>query len=210
MKFLLTAILLPSLAAAAILPDAIGACQRGAVSKPAVSDRAIWTEFGLKGSETAVYRNGTARFTVTAWQLQDTTGSLAAFDWQRPAAELGRQHRIIVTGWAGVAATVLLLLYLWTGLMRDQLHQAADAVGWSWLSTLTARTQTIPAADHVPGSAGKPAAPAAGGSTPPATPTAAPAAPAGPAASGAGPTGASSATSPPAASGAGAPSAPVP
>ena len=126
------------------------------------------------------------------------------------AAELGRQHRIIVTGWAGVAATVLLLLYLWTGLMRDQLHQAADAVGWSWLSTLTARTQTIPAADHVPGSAGKPAAPAAGGSTPPATPTAAPAAPAGPAASGAGPTGASSATSPPAASGAGAPSAPVP
>jgi hypothetical protein len=88
MKFLLTAILLPSLAAAAILPDAIGACQRGAVSKPAVSDRAIWTEFGLKGSETAVYRNGTARFTVTAWQLQDTTGSLAAFDWQRPAAAM--------------------------------------------------------------------------------------------------------------------------
>jgi hypothetical protein len=86
MKFFLTAILLPSLASAAILPDAIGTFQRGATSKPAISDRAIWTEFGLKGSEAAVYQNGTAKFTVTAWQLQDTTGSLAAFDWQRPAA----------------------------------------------------------------------------------------------------------------------------
>jgi hypothetical protein len=84
MKFLLTAVLLPSLTAAAILPDAIGAYQRGKTSKPAISDQAIWTEFGLKNSETAPYQNGTAKFTVTAWELQDTTGSLAAFDWQRP------------------------------------------------------------------------------------------------------------------------------
>jgi len=86
MKFFLTVILLPSLAAAAILPDAIGAYQRGKPSKPAVSEQAIWTEFGLKSSETAAYQNGAAKFTVTAWALQDTTGSLAAFDWQRPAA----------------------------------------------------------------------------------------------------------------------------
>jgi hypothetical protein len=86
MNFLLTAILLPSLAAAAILPDAIGAYQRGPASKPALSDQAIWTEYGLKNSETAPYQNGTAKFTVTAWQLPDTTGSLAAFQWQRPAA----------------------------------------------------------------------------------------------------------------------------
>jgi hypothetical protein len=86
MKFLLTAVLLPSLAAAAILPDAIGAYRRGTISKPTVSDQAIWTEFGLKNSETAPYQNGTAKFTATVWQLQDTTGSLAAFDWQRPAA----------------------------------------------------------------------------------------------------------------------------
>src|SRR5580704_6945984 len=86
MKFLLTAILLPSLAAAAILPDAIGAYQRGAASKPALSDQAIWTEYGLKSSETAAYQDGTAKFTVTPWELQDTTGSLAAFQCQRPAA----------------------------------------------------------------------------------------------------------------------------
>jgi hypothetical protein len=85
MKFLLTAILLPSLAAAAILPDTIGAYQRGAASKPAISDQPIWTEYGLKGSETAVYQNGAAKFSATAWQLQDTTGSMAAFQWQRPA-----------------------------------------------------------------------------------------------------------------------------
>jgi hypothetical protein len=86
MKFLLTAILLPTLAAAAILPDAIGAYQRGPASKPALSDKPIWDECGLKDSETAVYQSGKDRFTLTAWQLQDTTGSLSAFDWQRPPA----------------------------------------------------------------------------------------------------------------------------
>ena len=86
MKFLLTAFLLPVLATAAILPDAIGAYQRGAVSKPALSDQPIWAECGLKGSETAAYQSGKDKFTLTVWQLQDTTGSLAAFDWQRPAA----------------------------------------------------------------------------------------------------------------------------
>jgi hypothetical protein len=84
MKFLLFALLLPSLAAAAILPDAIGAYQRGNTSKPAISDQPIWTEYGLKDSETAVYQNGAAKFTATVWQLLDTTGSMAAFQWQQP------------------------------------------------------------------------------------------------------------------------------
>jgi len=86
MKYLLSVILLPGLAAAAILPDAIGAYQRGPASKPALSDQPVWDECGLKDSETAVYQSGKDKFTVTAYQLQDTTGSLAAFDWQRPAA----------------------------------------------------------------------------------------------------------------------------
>jgi hypothetical protein len=85
MRLLLSALLLPSLAAAAILPDTIGAYQRGNTSKPAISDQAIWTEYGLKDSETAVYQNGIAKFTVTVWQLQDTTGSMAALQWQRPS-----------------------------------------------------------------------------------------------------------------------------
>jgi hypothetical protein len=86
MKFLLTAILLPFLASAAILPDAIGAYQRGSASKPAITDQPIWKEYGLKSSETAAYQNGPAKFTATLWQLQDTTGALAAFEWQRPVS----------------------------------------------------------------------------------------------------------------------------
>jgi hypothetical protein len=85
MKFLLTAILLPGLAAAAILPDTIGAYQRGKATKPTITDQAIWTEYSLKGAEKAVYTNGTAKFTATEWQLADTTGSMAAFQWRRPA-----------------------------------------------------------------------------------------------------------------------------
>ena len=88
MKSFFCALLLPGLAAAAILPDTIGAYQRGTVSKPGLADQAIWTEYGLKTSETAPYQNGNAKFTAIVWQLADTTGSMAAFDWQRPAAAM--------------------------------------------------------------------------------------------------------------------------
>ena len=86
MKFLLCAILLPALAAADILPAAIGPYQRGAATTPALSDQAIWTEYGLKASETAPYQNGAQKFSLTIWQLQDTTGSMAAFEWQRSSS----------------------------------------------------------------------------------------------------------------------------
>ena len=86
MRFFLTAILLPTLAAAAILPDSIGPYQRGSISKPAISDQPIWTEYGLKSAENAPYQSGAGKFTVTVWQLQDTTGAMAAFEWQRPSS----------------------------------------------------------------------------------------------------------------------------
>jgi hypothetical protein len=87
MKFLMTmALLLPGLCVGAILPDTIGAFQRGSVSQPALADRAVWDEYGLKASESAVYQNGAEKFTAMAYQLQDSTGALAAFDWQRPPA----------------------------------------------------------------------------------------------------------------------------
>ena len=83
MKFFLS-LLLPVVACAAILPDSIGPYQRGAVSQPALADRALWDEYGLKDYEAVVYENGKAKFTATAYQLQDSTGAMAAFDWQRP------------------------------------------------------------------------------------------------------------------------------
>src|ERR1035441_8984482 len=84
MKCLLWALLLPGLSMAAILPDSIGPYQRGAVSQPTLDNRPIWDECGLKNWESAAYQNGKAKFVATAYQLGDTTGALAAFDWQRP------------------------------------------------------------------------------------------------------------------------------
>lgn len=85
MKYFFAALLLPGLLSAAILPDAIGAHQRENTSQPALAARPLWDEYGLKSAETAVYGVGKSKFTATVWQLSDTTGSLAAFYWTRPA-----------------------------------------------------------------------------------------------------------------------------
>src|ERR1017187_3468808 len=84
MKYLLCALLLPGLSMAVILPNSIGPYQRGAGSRPTLDDRPIWDECGLKSWESAAYQNGKAGFVATAYQLGDTTGALAAFEWQRP------------------------------------------------------------------------------------------------------------------------------
>ena len=78
--------LLPVAGSAAILPDAIGAFHRTGTSKPALADKPLWDEYGLKDWEAASYENGAAKLMVSAWQFQDTTGSLAGFEWQRPAS----------------------------------------------------------------------------------------------------------------------------
>lgn len=85
MKLFLCALLLAGLAPASTLPDTIGAYHRTATSQPTLADPALWKELGLKDSETATYENGTSKFTATAWHVQDTTSSLAAFDWLRSA-----------------------------------------------------------------------------------------------------------------------------
>lgn len=85
MKLFLAALLVPGLCLAAIWPESIGPFHRTSASPASPADRPLWDEYGLKESETATYENGPTRFTGTAYRLQDTTGSLAAFDWQRPA-----------------------------------------------------------------------------------------------------------------------------
>jgi hypothetical protein len=82
---LIVVLFLPALVGAAILPDDIGAYHRTGTAPAAVADRAVWNEYGLRASESASYENGAERLTVSAWQLQDTTGALGVFDWQRPA-----------------------------------------------------------------------------------------------------------------------------
>src|ERR1039458_557192 len=85
MKFLLAVLLAPALCLGAIWPENIGAWKRTATLQATLSDRPLWDEYGLKESEAARYENGDGNFTATGYRLQDTTGAMAAFDWQRPA-----------------------------------------------------------------------------------------------------------------------------
>ena len=83
MKFF-AVLFLPALISAAILPDDIGAYHRTASAPVTVADHSVWQEYGLRASESATYVSGDQHFTLSAWQLQDTTGALGVFDWQRP------------------------------------------------------------------------------------------------------------------------------
>jgi hypothetical protein len=85
MRFLLAAPLAPALCLGAIWPENIAVWKRAATKQATLFDRPIWNEYGLKESEAARYENGDENFTVTGYRQQDTTGAMAAFDWQRPA-----------------------------------------------------------------------------------------------------------------------------
>ncbi|HXI39422.1 MAG TPA: DUF6599 family protein [Bryobacteraceae bacterium] len=84
MKYLV-AFLLPAFAFAGIWPDTFGAFHRTVVQPVEVSDRPLWDEYGFQQAEQAQYESGVQKFTATAYRLQDSTGALAAFEWQRPA-----------------------------------------------------------------------------------------------------------------------------
>jgi hypothetical protein len=85
MRFFLSVLLLPGLLSAALLPDAVPPWHKSGAGVPVLADRPVWDEYGFKEAETGTYQNGSAKFTLTAWRLQDPTGALAAFEWQRPA-----------------------------------------------------------------------------------------------------------------------------
>ena len=85
MKCFLCFLLLPAFAFGGIWPDNFGAFHRTAVMPPGVSDRPLWDEYGFQQAEQAEYESGARKFTASAYRLQDSTGALAAFEWQRPA-----------------------------------------------------------------------------------------------------------------------------
>ena len=86
MKLLATLLLLSGVVRAEIWPEAMGPYHRKAVLHITLQDRPIWDEYGLKESEGAVYEHGKETFNAVGYRLQDTTGAMAAFAWQRPAA----------------------------------------------------------------------------------------------------------------------------
>jgi hypothetical protein len=83
---LLFALVVPALAGATILPDTIGAYHRTRSASINVADKAVWLEYGLQEAEGATFEGDKDKFTVEAWRFNDTTGSMAAFQWQRPVA----------------------------------------------------------------------------------------------------------------------------
>jgi hypothetical protein len=59
---------------------------RKVASRPvALSDQAIWDEYGFQQAEEADYKSAGAAFRARAYRLRDPTGALAAFQWLRPA-----------------------------------------------------------------------------------------------------------------------------
>jgi hypothetical protein len=71
--------------AGAIWPERFGSFTRTAVGPATLVDRAVWDEYGLEEAEQAVYTSGAQPLTAMAYRLKDSTGALAAFQWQRPA-----------------------------------------------------------------------------------------------------------------------------
>ena len=63
-EVLLAVVLLPLLATAAILPEAIGPYHRTATVPTPIVDKPVWDDYGLKASESAAYVNGKEKFTL--------------------------------------------------------------------------------------------------------------------------------------------------
>lgn len=63
----------------------LGPFHRSTTAVPKLADQAIWDEYGLKEAESSAYVNENAHFTAAAYRFVDTTGSMAAFQWLRPA-----------------------------------------------------------------------------------------------------------------------------
>jgi hypothetical protein len=89
-RFVALLAILISSAAAAILPEQLGANPRTASAPLQIaSKREVWDEYGLEAAERADYGS----FRVTAYQFKDTTGAFAAAQWLKAtdtgAATLG-------------------------------------------------------------------------------------------------------------------------
>ncbi|HYA18046.1 MAG TPA: DUF6599 family protein [Bryobacteraceae bacterium] len=76
--FFLTA-LIPVQATPAILPDTIGAWQKGTPSAAPAANPKVWQEYGLQDSETAPYSANGTKYEISAWRFADATGSWSAF-----------------------------------------------------------------------------------------------------------------------------------
>ncbi len=155
MKLSLAVLLLPGLCLAAIWPETLGPYHRTATTAPALADRPVWEEYGLQEAETATYENGPSSFTATAYRLTDTTGALAAFDWQRPAqSTVSNAARLAAETANGLTLVHGNYLLSFTGYKpaRPELDAVAEALRNVDTTSLPALAGYLPAQALVPNS----------------------------------------------------------
>jgi hypothetical protein len=139
----------------ALLPDKFASYSKTFSAAAANDAPALWNEYGLTDSERADYDGGGRKFSISAYQLKDTTGAAAAFDSERPAGSRSTgvaQLAVEFPGGALVAfGNYVLRFHDWqpgaeqiVDLVRDlpKLNRAALPPLRSWL----------PRRDRVPGS----------------------------------------------------------
>jgi hypothetical protein len=158
MRLFLAALVLPALSWATIWPDAIGAYHRVSTTQVNLQDRPVWDEFGLKESEGARYENGQESFTVTGYRMQDTTGALAAFDWQRPPKATASKLMALAPLSGETADSLVVVhgnyLLMFAGRKPEPAELSALFAGLLQVDTtaLPALTTYLPADDLVPNS----------------------------------------------------------
>jgi hypothetical protein len=76
--------LLPAFLNAAVWPDQFGAFTKASSKPVELAGKNVWNEYGLEETEQAEYSSGAVRFTAVAFRFRDSTGALAAFQWQTP------------------------------------------------------------------------------------------------------------------------------
>jgi hypothetical protein len=70
---------------AAIFPEQIGDATRGKVVEVEAPDAELYSEYRFQAAEQAEFSGPAGSFTITGWQLHDSTGALAVFQMRRPA-----------------------------------------------------------------------------------------------------------------------------
>jgi hypothetical protein len=155
MRSFLALLAVPCLIAASILPETIGPAHRTDVSQPALTDRLVWDEYGLKAWEAATYKSGASKFTVSVWQLGDPTSALAAFDWQRPeTAKPSKLAPLAATTRDGLLLTQGQYLLAFSGYQppADQLTALGQALKNVDTTALPVLPGYLPAENLVPNS----------------------------------------------------------
>ena len=108
--------LLAAAAHGGILPDQLGTSKRGPAKADIPSDPVL-VEYGIDAAEEAAY----GPMTVVAWRFHDTTGSMAAFQYQRPAdAKPSKFEKLAVKSGKTIIATHGNYLFQFTGGEPDE------------------------------------------------------------------------------------------